>query len=188
MSDDYAALITTVIVAVLLIGTVQAYTLFKAWGDGFLELTADWRTSADNVIQARRAGVEVPAEDLAKIHEGRESNRVKRQKFAALVGAFAWLSICAILVLVEIKVLKWSATHNPKEDPQLAKAAFLACAVSIVILVGEGLGRVVGRLAIGVKRQREWARQYTDDDLRHYDEALRVYRQRQEAEPTDSVT
>jgi hypothetical protein len=186
MSDDYAALITTVILAVLLIGTVQAYTLFKAWGDGVLEVTEGIRTSIDNIVQAGRTGVEPPAEDLAKIDEARESSHLVRQKVTALVASFVWLAICAVLVAVQIAVLAWSATHSPDDkDPSLAKFAFVACSVSIVILVAEGALRVMARTAVGMNKQIVELRQYTTEDERRYKEALRKYRQAQQTAPTD---
>jgi hypothetical protein len=188
MSDEYAAVITTVILAVLLVGTVQAYTLFKAWGDGFRETSEDLHASVDNVVQAVRTGVEPPAEDLAKVDEGRESNRIIRQKAAALMAAFVWFWTCVFLVAVQIMVLKWSATHSPKEDPDLAKFAFVVCAVSIVILVVEGVVRVMARFAVVMRKQIEWSRQYTAEDRHRYDEALRAFRQARQTPPSDPAT
>jgi hypothetical protein len=186
MSDDYAALITTVILAVLLIGTVQAYTLFKAWGDGVVE-TIEWmRPSIDNIIQAGRTGAEPPAEDLAKIDRARESNQAVRQKAAALVAFIVWLAICAVLVSVQIAVMEWSATHSPEEKaPGLARFAFVACSASIVILVMEGVVRVVVRTAIGLKKQNAELNRYTAEDKHRYLEALRSYREAQQVPPPD---
>jgi hypothetical protein len=185
MSDDYAALITTVILAVLVIGTVQAYTLLKTWGDGVVETTERLRASIDNIVKAGRTGAEPPTEDLAKIHEARESNQVIRQKGAALATSLVWLAICGILVTVQIAVLEWSATHGPEEkDPELAKLAFGACSASIVILAGEGAMRVTARTASGMRKQILELSQYTAEDKRRFVEAVHKYREDQQAPPT----
>jgi hypothetical protein len=182
MSDDYAALVTTVILAVLLIGSVQAYTLFRTWGDGIVEAFEDLTTSIDNVVQAGRSGQEPSIEDLAKIDKARVSgpNHMMRRKVAALLAFTVWVAICVVLVVVEIEVLKWSATHSPEDHPGLAKFAFYACAASVVILVAEGAVRVMARTAISLKKEMEPMRAYTAEDRRRYDEALHAFRQAQE--------
>jgi hypothetical protein len=143
MSDDYAALITTIILAVLLIGTVQTYSLLRAWTNSYAEIARRYVEAWNRAGDAARNGSDPDDEDLEQISIVATPRRLLLLAWPAMAAGVAWLSICALLVILQIKVLLWSATHEPARDPQLAKWTFYATSGSVVLLLIEGLARAV---------------------------------------------
>ncbi|MFF6911545.1 hypothetical protein [Streptomyces sp. NPDC012466] len=152
MSDDYAALITTIILAVLLIGTVQTYTLLRAWTNSYAETAGHYVEAHNRVVAAVTAGNDPDSEDLELISAVAAPRRLLLLAWPAVTAGSAWLTVCALLVTVQIKVLLWSATHQPETDPQLARWAFYVTSGSVVLLLMEGLVRAALQGLFGVRR------------------------------------
>ncbi|CAM5607628.1 hypothetical protein SVIRM249S_06033 [Streptomyces viridochromogenes] len=158
MSDDYAALVTTIILAVLLIGTVQTYTLMRAWTDRFVDTAQQYTSSRRQALEAIRRGEEPASHDLnglvAAVGQARPTQLLAKV-WPVLVGTSIWFAVCAVLVSLQIRILFWSATHQPETDPALAKLAFVVTAGSLALLVLEVVIRVAVQL---VSRLRSLAK------------------------------
>ncbi|MGY5106075.1 hypothetical protein [Streptomyces sp. 900105245] len=175
MSDDYAALITTIIMAELVIGSVQAYTLMKAWAEPTRQLTLRIKQAAEKVVTARKAGEDANPDDIALIRSARstvEMQRLLMSTLPALAAAMVWMAACTVLVFVQIQVLKWSGTHTPLKDPKLARTSFYVSAGAVVLLVGEGVVRVFVRAYSGMLRDALSVARIKGEDREHLTAAL----------------
>ncbi len=152
MSDDYAALITTVILAVLLIGTVQTYTLLRAWVNSQVEAVRRGVDAHNRVAAAVKDGREPNDEDLQEVVKLRRPHHVVLQAWPAVLAGAVWLGVCATLVGMQIRVLQWAGTHEPATNPALAEKAFYVCSAAIVLLVAEGLVRTLARGISGIRQ------------------------------------
>jgi len=141
MSDDYAALISTIIIAALLIGSVQLYTLTRTWVSIPIQTLQEFLQAMSRATAAIRAGNDPAVEDLEGIASAVDPKNAIRKVWPAWVAAAIWMAVCVLLVTLQIKILLWSATGTPK-DPDLAKAAFYITAAVVIMLVAEGIIRV----------------------------------------------
>ncbi|MFG2557208.1 hypothetical protein [Streptomyces sp. NPDC048581] len=192
MSDDYAALITTVILAVLLIGTVQLYTLIKSYSDALPQADASHAALLERAVQAVHGNRDPSAEDLVALDQYFADMLAHmggaRRRWGIYLASGAWMTICCVLVITQIEVLKWSATHTPGQDaPQLAKSAFYIASWAIMILVFEGFVRVIIQMIANLQRRRARFRQFSADDLRRLSRAAQE-RYRQAQQPNASGT
>ncbi|MFC7844632.1 hypothetical protein [Streptomyces sp. NPDC057382] len=149
MSDDYAALVTAIILAVLLIGTVQTYTLMRMWTDRFVETAQQYASSRRQALEAIRRGEEPAPDDLNGLATAvgqAGPMQLLAKVWPVLVGTSIWFGVCAVLVAVQIRILFWSATHQPETDPALAKLAFFVTAGSVALLILEVVIRVAVQL------------------------------------------
>jgi uncharacterized membrane protein len=65
MSNDYAAIVTTLDVAVLLIGTVQFTTHYRRWNDSMAARARVRREKMGALIEEQRRGIE-PTRDALR--------------------------------------------------------------------------------------------------------------------------
>ncbi|MFG3585791.1 hypothetical protein [Streptomyces sp. NPDC047990] len=144
MSDDYAALITTIIIAALLIGTVQIYSLTRIWVDVPLETLHQYIQATGRALTSIRAGDAPTPNDLSKLAALADPKGMWKRAWPAMVAAGIWLWTCILLVALQIRILLWSATGAPR-DPDLAKGSFFITAAVVVLLVLEGLIRVLAQ-------------------------------------------
>lgn len=144
MSSDYAALITTVILAALLIGSVQTYTLFRRWASVYTDVARLYVDATNRSRRAIQQGEDPdPADTDALIEILSKPRRFIYRSTAALLAVSVWVAVCATLVIVQIDVLKWAATNQQTKDPGLAKLSFYVAAGAVVLLVAEGVIRVL---------------------------------------------
>ncbi|MFJ2924582.1 hypothetical protein ACIPIU_06065 [Streptomyces massasporeus] len=144
MSNDYAALITTVILAALLIGSVQTYTLFRRWASVYTDVARLYVDATNRSRRAIQQGEEPdPADTDAIIEILAKPRRFIYRSTAALLAVSVWVAVCTTLVIVQIDVLKWAATGQSTKDPSLARLSFYVAAGAVVLLVAEGVIRVL---------------------------------------------
>ncbi|GHC51007.1 hypothetical protein RFN57_37520 [Streptomyces violaceochromogenes] len=126
MSGDYAALITTVILAALLVGSVQTYALFRRWTSVYVDAA---RLLVDSTNRSRKAiqhGVEPdPADTDAIIEIISKPRRFLYRSAAAFLAVAVWVAVCTTLVVVQIDVLRWAATNQPPQGPRPSPALLL---------------------------------------------------------------
>ncbi|MGW4759530.1 hypothetical protein [Streptomyces chartreusis] len=190
MSDDYAAVITTVILAVLAVGSVQTYTLVRRLRDAMVEWVAEAVDARSRVVVALRAAQPPSPDDLAKVDALTRPDAAVRRLTPAYVASFVWLAVCGVLVYVQIRVLKWAGTHHPEKDPDLAELAFYVCTVAVGVLVIEGVIRGVAGL---VGRMRLMRTEITntrpsDEELAEFNNSLDRYRNERSGEPPADPT
>ncbi|MFE9776168.1 hypothetical protein ACFYOV_31830 [Streptomyces sp. NPDC005931] len=175
MSDDYAALITTIILASLLIGSVQSYSLLRRWADSHLGTTEDGMDARTRALESIRRGEAPRPEDLEAIALAAQPVRVLRKTLLPLISSGVWLAVSAALVWVQVKVLLWSGTHEPPTDPQLAKQAFYVASGAVVLLVAEGLLRVMAYGASRILQSIQSLEEATPEERSELLQAIRRY-------------
>jgi hypothetical protein len=175
MSNDYAAVITTVNAAVLLVGTVQFSVVMGKFAERTVEGHREEHDLRGRAIEVLRRGRQPDAEDLRKLKQmkRRRAFGVSKSLPAYTAGAL-WFALCTVLVVSTIKVLKWAGTANAGPNPDLAEDSFTTAAIAICVLVVEAY--VMG-FAKAVKGQRLTLRHYragsTAEERQQLDELIR---------------
>ncbi|MFE1884171.1 hypothetical protein [Streptomyces diastatochromogenes] len=170
MSDDYASLIITVVIAVLAVGTVQLYTLMNRWGQVFVTTSGRRTELRLRTLQAMTEGRQADEGDLKELADKWKWWRSLLRAVPPYLAAGIWGALCALNVGVAIRVLQWSGQDGHGKDPQLAEHAYWVAVASIGTLMFEGLVRsfltVGGRMASNRRRLRSFS---TDDRDRLYE-------------------
>lgn len=144
MSNDYAAIVTAVLAAVVVIGFVEMQAYRRQVLDEEADRVRGFTTSMDACIEAVRAGTELPQWQLARLdHEWtrvdgpRPSNRPQR---LWRVSRW-WALLCVWLVSAICLVCLWAARdgHGPAE--WLAWYSWIAAATGIITLLMGALAR-----------------------------------------------
>lgn len=173
MSGDYAALITTVILAALLVGSVQTYALFRRWTSVYVDAA---RLLVDSTNRSRKAiqrGVEPdPADTDAIIEIISKPRRFLYRSTAAFLAVAVWVAVCTTLVVVQIDVLRWAATNQPPKDPDLARLSFYVAAGAVVLLVAEGVLRVLFQAGSSLSQAFRDYESMTSEERRTFYRAL----------------
>jgi hypothetical protein len=173
MSGDYAALITTVILAALLVGSVQTYALFRRWTSVYVDAA---RLLVDSTNRSRKAiqrGDEPdPADTDAIIEIISKPRRFLYRSTAAFLAVAVWVAVCTTLVVVQIEVLRWAATNQPSKDPDLARLSFYVAAGAVVLLVAEGVLRVLFQAGSSLSQAFRDYESMTSEERRTFYRAL----------------
>ncbi|MCI3246519.1 hypothetical protein [Streptomyces spinosisporus] len=149
MTDDYAAITTSIMAAVQVIATVQFERLLREWTTPVLTSIERRWAAQDTVIARLKAGEEPTRQELATLREttllhrqaaGRGRNDVL--KFG--ITGTLWATLSLLIVLTIARILRWSATPHHGPAPELASFVFLTTMVSVGALV---LAVIVGVLA-----------------------------------------
>ncbi|MFF3838244.1 hypothetical protein [Streptomyces sp. NPDC001930] len=184
MSGDYAAIVTTIVLAVFVVGSVQLYVLARR------ELIPDPRWESGSAAELRivgslREGDQPRAEDLAVLDETTRTS-VSLKVIPTSVSAVLWIIVGFALIVVEINVLKWAATAKPGPAPELAAWAFYVCAGSVTLLAVEGLARAMTpALSVLIKCAKDM-RSMSREERDHVKIALADYRAAQNASPPEA--
>ncbi|MFE5300658.1 hypothetical protein [Streptomyces sp. NPDC056632] len=141
MSGDYAAIVTTIVLAVLVVGSVQLYVL--AQRELIPHSSYESGSAAElRIVGSIREGNPPRAEDLATLDATTRSG-VPLKVIPTRAFVVLWVIVCFALIVVEIKVLKWAASAKPGPAPELAAWSFYVCAGSVMLLAVEGLARAM---------------------------------------------
>ncbi|MEU2539984.1 hypothetical protein [Streptomyces iakyrus] len=164
MSNDYAAIVTTLDVAVLLIGTVQFTTHYLRWNDSIAELARARRERMGSLIEERRRGIE-PTRDALREMRPRSLWGTARAAWPLFIPGAVWLSVCALLVKLQIDVLVWAGTANAGADPALAESACWTLAVAIIFLLLESYLAILARIRSSRREIEEWYKgRYSEEE------------------------
>lgn len=174
MSDDYAALLTTLIVAVLAVGTIQTYTLMKRWGDTETERVRLTSQARERVLEAMRQGQDPGEEDLRQAFVPVFNLGMNRKAVPAYVAGFVWVVVVTTLGAFQVKILRWAAAEGDPADPQLARKAFYAVSIAIALLLAEGMIRAFSQMLSEQWTAVKPLRQYSRSERRR---AIRTVRQ-----------
>jgi hypothetical protein len=186
MSDDYASLVTTLIVAVLAVGTIQMYTLVRRLGDA---QTQDVRKTVEarlKVLDAMRQGQAPDAEDLRRAHVSTvRFLALTRRNLSAYTAGAVWILVVIVLGVQQIKILMWAGSADPAEDPNLARDSFYLVAAAIGLLLAEGLVRAFVRTFTDQRESLKPLRDYPRDERAQMLAAVRLFHKTGEVpEPT----
>ncbi|WP_159027853.1 hypothetical protein [Streptomyces pactum] len=173
MSDDYAATLTTVNAAVLLVGTVQYTGLSRRVGDRVFSSEREQAAAKGHLIEQRRQGVEPSPGALVQLRSQRRD--LRRRTSANLVAGSVWCVVCVLLIVHQLQILAWAGTADAEPDPGLARRCFLATCAGIVLLVLEPVARGSYRLWRGARKgPLEYTTRYTRQERRRLDRQIRT--------------
>ncbi|WP_405434855.1 hypothetical protein [Streptomyces anulatus] len=143
MSHDYAAIVSTLIVALLTIGTVQLVSLLKRWSVMVRGLYQEGYEARHRITEALKTGQSPDAEDFEKLNIVRPGRWLFRVAITLgpYVAAAVWAVACVVLLDVQISVLRWAGADKPGMDPELARKAYRTVVVCGSLMAAEGLLR-----------------------------------------------
>ena len=183
MTDDYAAMTTSIMAAVEVIATVQFERLLKEWTAPVLTSTERKWAAQDTVIARLRAEQEPTQQELAML---RETTALRQQaerhgkkglvKFG--VTGVLWATLSLLIVLTIVKILRWSATPHHGPAPELAYFVFLSTVSAVGALVLAAMvgvmARVVSSAFVDDRRQKALREHLDEVDRRllAYEESL----------------
>ncbi|MFV0126201.1 hypothetical protein ACLGI4_00455 [Streptomyces sp. HMX112] len=150
MSNDYAAVVTTINAAVLLVGTVQYTGLTKRVGDRIFAATREQAEVKALLLDQRRQGTDPSPESLVRLREQRDE--LRRRTRANVVASLIWSVTCASLLVQQMRILAWTGTAHPGPASGLARSSFYVTVTGVLVLVAEPLARGCYRLWRGVRR------------------------------------
>ncbi|MFI9150305.1 hypothetical protein [Streptomyces sp. NPDC053367] len=189
MTDDYASLVTTLIVTVLAVGTIQTYTLMRRLGDS---QTEDVRRTVEarlRVMDAMRRDVAPDAEDL-------RAARVSTVRFlaftqanlSAYIAGVVWSVVVVVLGVQQIRILMWAGSADHTANPGLARDSFCLVSAAVVLLLAEGLVRAFVRTVVEQRESLKPLREYPRDERARMHAAVRRFHRTGEVPgPADST-
>ncbi|MFE0489192.1 hypothetical protein [Streptomyces griseoaurantiacus] len=185
MSDDYAAITTSIMAAVLVIATVQAERFLKTWTEPMFEIKKNLRAAQDKAVLRVRAGEEPTPEELAVLSETTAQHDREARAFVRtalpryVVGGGAWLALTCMIIFYIAQIVRWSGTSHHGPAPELAEQVFLATMISVgalfLSLVVSTLTRVMQDALVSDRRLKgEHGRllEQAEARLRAYEESL----------------
>ncbi|WP_420031373.1 hypothetical protein ACN2WE_00140 [Streptomyces sp. cg28] len=146
MSYDYATLVSAIILASLAAGTAQTYTLTRGWFAFYVDAAQELVQARDRSLDALRQGDAPPADDIELLtNVFVKPHRYIIRWLRGLLAWTVWVTICALLVTIQIAILRWAAVSKPDPNPHLAKVSFFAAASVVALLVAEAIIRGFAR-------------------------------------------
>lgn len=145
MTNDYAAIISSVIAAVLVLGFIEVRALGERF-DRLLrtgDVSEEVLEAEEGVLAAIRSGQAPAAEHLAILAPfyAEEYERTMKRVMRAGILWLGWVVLCFALVICECLVLLWAAIdkHGPAE--WLAATSFIVTAFAVVVVLFGALVR-----------------------------------------------
>ncbi|MEV6758217.1 hypothetical protein [Streptomyces sp. NPDC051214] len=177
MSNDYAALITTFIVAVIAVGTIQVYTFSRRWGDTFTAEGSKLIDARQRLLELFRQGHDPTSAEMEAAGMGpRWYLSVLLKGFPPYLATGLWVLVCAVLVFVQAHVLRWAAMENKPKGAKLAETSFWVVVIAVVILVAEGLIRGLLEAQVNTLRVQRRLAPYSRTERHVMEQALKEYR------------
>ncbi|MYX18417.1 hypothetical protein GTY67_34275 [Streptomyces sp. SID8374] len=177
MSDDYASLLTTLIVTVLAVGTVQTYSLLKRWNDTHVEQLRVAMEARIRVADALGRGMQPSEGDLQGADQSaRRAVVLARSWVAPWLAGGVWAYVVVMLGKQQLRILKWAATAGDPAAPELAKTSFYYVSIAVALLLAEGIVRVFVSSFIRQYQQLKPWRNYPRSSRELAYDAIRAYR------------
>jgi hypothetical protein len=172
MNNDYASIVTTLDVAVLLVGAVQFATIYKRFADQSAAAVHSVREKKGRLIEALRRGEEP---DRVQLLDARPSSlRMVLQTWHLALAIIVWCILDAFLIQVQLGVLEWAGTKNAGPDPALAQKAAIVTAVGVFVVFIEGMFRALWTALHGLREnKRTYVERYTDAEREAVEERIR---------------
>lgn len=177
MSDDYAALLTTLIVAIFAVGTIQTYTLMRLLGQKQNEDARRKAEAQHRVLQALRDGQAPEEQDLTDAYEPAiERIGLPRKELAVYTAGVTWTGMVIVLGMQQIKILRWAGSAAHPKDPELAEGSFFLVSIAIAVLLVEGVVRALAQSHLEFRAITAPLRQCTKADRKRMRQVVNQYR------------
>lgn len=165
MTNDNAAILTTVNAAVLVIGAVRYTQLMRKLTSARVEQDRERQAALGLLIEGKRSGSEP---SMAALLALKKQRHVIQEQLPVLLATTVWFAICVMLVRAQVDILEWAGTAEASgAAPQLARDCFYVTAGSLTALVFEGF---ISAFSAGLKEQRRdrraFEQQYTKQERR----------------------
>ncbi|MCX5246986.1 hypothetical protein OG895_17400 [Streptomyces sp. NBC_00201] len=173
MSNDYAAIVSTLDVAVLLVGAVQFAKVWARIGDETAAQAQTRRERMGALIEQQRQGVEPSRSELLEV---RRTSLVRWFRQLALLhtAGLIWFFTCGNLIVVQLRVLRWAGTAGAGPNPDLAQDAFNWVAIGVVLLFIEGyVGGFVRARRKAQQARKAYSLHYTNEERIGLDQKVR---------------
>jgi hypothetical protein len=174
MSNDYAAIVTTLDGAILVIGTAQFVGIYKKFTEKSSVIEREKFAHRGRLVEALQRGEEPDAADLVAARRG----LILSWDTLLLSLAFAvWGVLAGAVAIVQVQVLRWAATagENPDPDPELARMAYLVTGAAILALLFEAMaGALIGNLRyLLLNAARDYRDRYSSEARRELEEKVK---------------
>lgn len=165
MSNDNVAVLTTLNVTVLIVGTVQYTRLLRTMFAKDLADVRAWYAARDRVLEAKRQGAMPSVEILQELRP--YSPWAWLRNWRAGLAACIWCGICMAVLLSQIMMLQWIGDPSAGPDPHLARRCAIITSVSCIALVIEGIfGAFNEHSRAESEIRRDFLQRYTTTELR----------------------
>jgi hypothetical protein len=165
MTDDYASLVTTLIVTVLAVGTIQTYTLMRRLGESQTEDVRKTVQARLKVLDAMRQGLTPDPEDLREAHVSTLSLLALSQRnLSAYLAGAVWSGVVIVLGVQQIRILRWAGSAGHTANPDLARDSFYLVSGAVGLLLVEGLVRAFVRTFVDQRESLKPLRDYPSDE------------------------
>ncbi|MEU6687706.1 hypothetical protein [Streptomyces sp. NPDC046832] len=177
MSDDYAALLTTLIVAIFAVGTIQTYTLMRLLGQKQNEDARRRAEAQQRVLQALRDGQAPDEQDLTDAYvPAVDRIGLPRKELAVYTAGVIWTGMVIVLGMQQIKILRWAGSAAHPKNPELAEDSFLLVSIALAVLLVEGVVRALAQGHLEFRAITAPLRQYTKADHKAMRQVVKQYR------------
>ncbi|MFF5522644.1 hypothetical protein [Streptomyces coeruleorubidus] len=176
MSNDYAAILTTLDGAILVIGTAQFVSIHKRLNERQLSMSRERFERKGRLIEALQRGEEP---DDAELFAVRERPLLSPDTLLLSLAFLVWGTLVASVVAVQIKVLRWAAMAGARPemnpDPGLARLAYLITGAAILVLLFEAMTRVLIRAwrFLTSRESQDYRERYSSETRRELDEKVK---------------
>ncbi|WP_331763555.1 hypothetical protein OH738_40655 (plasmid) [Streptomyces hirsutus] len=164
MSNDFAAIISTIYITVLIVGSVQHYLLIRRFATPFLDSIPQNTALRAEIIERMKATGSNPTRDeLAAVHEGDRMDNLPPFVYIAAAGSGLWMILCLVIITAQIKVLEWMALWGAVEDPppaaRLTDGCVTVASLAIIAVVVEAIAHgLIPLLQMAQNNQKVWDR------------------------------
>ncbi|MFJ3717826.1 hypothetical protein [Streptomyces sp. NPDC090057] len=150
MSQDYAAIITSVLGALLLVSVVEASNAFRARGDAQRKLLTMFAEELSESASALRSGTDIPEARRARVKSRvRVYIRLrKRMERVAKVLNIGWTVIFIANFMTLMKVITWSALEKGGTASGIAEYSWILSALIIYAMLAAFLLRTFSMRAL----------------------------------------
>ncbi|MFF0285031.1 hypothetical protein [Streptomyces sp. NPDC005262] len=153
MSDNYAAIISSVIAAVIVVGFIEMHALMK-WamkrGDA-IYLEQEEATAL--AVLGMREGVGPTPEQLSYLNRVNTILSQRKRFFRMAIPValwWIWTLLCIGLVATLLEVLLWTATDNRGKSPGLTLGSLIFSSLGVMALLVAALGRALSHFGTEV--------------------------------------
>jgi hypothetical protein len=191
MSPDHAAVLTGLIVAILAVGTAQAYATVRKRSDKETRQWENYLAAQARITTALRENRQPAQEDVkAKHPQGYNfADTIPTRIWKSLGYGFqfivfwspllVWLSLCGLLCKSQLRILIWLGQEGAEEKAtpgsEIAQQASLYIVIALVYLVAEAVMRPAAETIAEMFERRKSAPAERWENTPEYQAFMREY-------------
>ncbi|MEU0272274.1 hypothetical protein [Streptomyces sp. NPDC006307] len=130
------AIVTSVNAAVLLVATLQYGSLLRRYVDRMLGDGQARNARLGQLLDMRRNGVEPTVDELREFYP-KSRLQLFRPYIPYVAASGAYGGFCYMILVSQVRILRWAGTADAKPQPELAEHAFNVAVLAMVLLLLE---------------------------------------------------